>query len=71
MNRSVKKHPVKALKLQQHLQKMYEIDKALYMRILDRDGFAYHFNEICFLAMSGDDWDSSKKNADADKERKS
>lgn len=54
-------HPVKEIKLWWHLKAMLEIDKELYERILDTNGFAFHFNEICKLAETGDLWYDSKQ----------
>lgn len=56
----MEKHPVKQVKVAQHLDKMLEIDKELYEKILDTPGFAYHFNQICLLAETGENWYSVK-----------
>lgn len=48
------KHPVKQIKVHKHLKAMHEINADLFDKILDTDGFAFHFNEICKLAEYGD-----------------
>lgn len=44
------KNPVKQIKVAKLLDKMIESDPELYERILDTNGFAFYFNELCLLA---------------------
>lgn len=37
-----------------HFNRMMSIDKELFDSILDTTGFAYHFNEVCKMALMPD-----------------
>lgn len=50
----MEKHPVKQIKVNNHLKQMMKLNPDLFEKILDSNGFGYHFNEICLLAECGD-----------------